>query len=119
MTDYEDHRLFPCTPIQLIGLLQLGYWNKVGIWDVFSEWPDRGMFIKYIIAETCRLFAISSQYPAGTFGRQSVWIWFMILACLTVMVVACLPRQLTVEKGDIDDEFREDEEVNERTALLR
>jgi len=43
----------------------------------------------------------------------------MVLACLTVIIGACLPRQLTVEKGDIDDELGQDEEVDERTALLR
>ena len=43
----------------------------------------------------------------------------MVLACLTVMIGACLPCQLTVEKRDIDDELGEEEEVDERTALLR
>jgi len=43
----------------------------------------------------------------------------MVLACLTVMIGACLPRQLSSEVRDIDDELGEDEEVNERTALLR
>jgi hypothetical protein len=66
-----------------------------------------------------RLFALSSQYPPGTLGRQIVWIWFLILACLTVMISACLPRQLTVESGDTDDALGEDEEVGERTGLLR
>jgi hypothetical protein len=91
----------------------------VGIWVVFSESLDRGRFIKYIIAETSRLFALSSQYPAGMLGRQIVWIWFMVLACLTVMIGACLPRQITIKSEDIDDAIEGDEGVNERTALLR
>jgi hypothetical protein len=77
------------------------------------------MSIRYIVAESSRLFAISSQYPAGTFGRQIVWIWFMILACLTVLIGASLPRQLAVEKGDNHDELEGNVEVDERTALLR
>jgi hypothetical protein len=92
----------------------------VGIWVVYLEWLDRGRFVKYIVAETSRLFAISSQYPAGTFARQIVWIWFMTLACLTVVIGACLSRQLTVQKGLVDDdELSEDSEVNERIALLQ
>jgi hypothetical protein len=77
------------------------------------------MSIKYLVAETSRLFALSSQYPAGTLGRQIVWIWFMILACLTVMVGACLPSQRWFKIGDGDDELGEDSAVNERTALLQ
>jgi hypothetical protein len=119
MTDYKDHRLLLCTPIQLIKLWQLGYWNRVGILVVFLESPDRGMYIKYIIAETSRLFALCSQYPAGTLGRQIVWIWFMVLACLTVMIGAGLPSQITIKSEDIDDAIEGDEGVNERTALLR
>jgi hypothetical protein len=76
------------------------------------------MSVRYIKAETSRLFAISSQYPAGTFGRQIVWIWFIILASLTVMIGARLPNQIKVKRGDDDEELREDSEVNERTALL-
>jgi hypothetical protein len=52
-------------------------------------------------------------------GRQIVWIWFMVLACLTVMIGACLPRQITIKSEDIDDAIEGDEGVNERTALLR
>lgn len=91
----------------------------MGIWAVYSESLDQGMRIKYPVAEISRLFALSSQYPAGTLGRQIVWIWFMILACLTLMISACLPRQLTLGKGDNDDRVGGDEEVDERTALLR
>jgi len=43
----------------------------------------------------------------------------MVLACLTVMIGACLPSQLSSEIGDGDVELGEDEEVDERTALLR
>jgi hypothetical protein len=77
------------------------------------------MSIKYLVAESSQLFAISGQYPAGTFGRQIVWIWFMILACLTVLVSSSLPRQLAVEKGDKHDELERNVEPDERTALLR
>jgi hypothetical protein len=77
------------------------------------------MSIRYIVAEISRLFAISSQYPAETIGRQIVWVWFMALACLTVSIGACLPRQLAVEKGDTHDELEGNVEVDERTALLR
>lgn len=77
------------------------------------------MSIRYIVAESSRLFAISSQYPAGTLGRQIVWIWFMILACLTVLIGTSLPRQLTVEKGDDHDELEGNVEPDDRTALLR
>jgi hypothetical protein len=43
----------------------------------------------------------------------------MILACLTVMVGACLPSQRWFKIGDGDDELGEDSAVNERTALLQ
>lgn len=76
------------------------------------------MSIRYLVAETSRLFTLSSQYPAGMLGRQIVWIWFMIFACLTLMTGACLPRQLTVKKGD-NDELEGNVEPDERTALLR
>jgi hypothetical protein len=42
----------------------------------------------------------------------------MILACLTVLIGASLPRQLAVEKGDNNDESEGNVEVDERTALL-
>jgi hypothetical protein len=77
------------------------------------------MSIRYIVAESSRLFAISSQYPAKTLGRQIVWIWFMILACLTVLMGACLPRQLAVEKGGNHNGLEGNVEVDERTGFLR
>jgi hypothetical protein len=77
------------------------------------------MSIKYLVAKTSRLFPISSQYPAKTLGRQIVWIWFMVLACLTVMIGVCLPSQRWFKIGDGDDELGEDSAVNERTALLQ
>jgi hypothetical protein len=75
------------------------------------------MFIRYIGADPSRLFALSSQYAAGTLGRQIVWIWFMFLACLTVMTGTCLTRQLTVTSADHNDTLEGD--GSERTALLR
>jgi hypothetical protein len=62
------------------------------------------------------LFALSSQYPAGTAGRQIIWVWFIVLACLTVVAGAFLPGQ--PRKKDDEQYLDRQEEVDESTALL-
>jgi hypothetical protein len=58
-----------------------------------------------------RVFGISTAYPAGSVGRQVIWIWSGGLAMMALYVAS--------RQTDLISEKRDDERSDETTALLR
>jgi hypothetical protein len=62
-----------------------------------------------------RLFGFSSQYPAGSLGRQTIWIFAGFIAIMTIVSSALLPE---ITKPDPITKVDQQPNDEERRRLL-